>query len=195
VTAPLSSSDSPLSESELIARIRAGDEAAFETLVETHYAGLYRFARRYVHERETAEDLVHDVLFRVWQQREQWDIRESLATYLYGAVRNRAINYLRHDVVEQRWRASASRHSQGDDWHRRPEQADAAVELSDLDRAITRAVERLPPRCRQVFELSREHGLSYAEIAAVMEIAPKTVQIQMGRALKALRAALKPFLP
>lgn len=195
MTSPRPTPAAPASESEWIARICAGDEAAFGALVETYYARLYRFALRYVHQREIAEDLVHDVLFRIWQQRAQWKIRDTLATYLFAAVRNGAINYLRHELVERRWRARAAVQPADAEWHRPGERADTAVELSDLDRAIARTVERLPPRCRQVFVLSREHGLSYAEIAAVMEISPKTVQIQMGRALKALRAALKPFLP
>jgi RNA polymerase sigma-70 factor, ECF subfamily len=183
-----------LADETIIAGIRAGDESAFDALVAKYYAGLYRFAVRYVRQHEAAEDLVHDVLFRIWEQRDRWEIRGTLAGYLYGSVRNRGINYVEHDLVEQRWR-----HRETARYARLPDRsasvpADVAVELSDLDRAISAAVDRLPTRCRQVFVLSREHGLSYAEIATVMDISPKTVQIQMGRALKALRAAVGPFL-
>ncbi len=187
--------DHPDCEPDLVARIRAGDESAFDALVAAYYAGLFRFALRYVPDRETAEDLVHDVLFRIWEQRERWEVQESLATYLYGAVRNRAIDYARHELVERRWRErSVSRAAYSANPGRHADRPDAALELSELDRAIAHAVGRLPARCRQAFMLSRESGLTYAEIATVMGISPKTVQIQMGRALKALRVAVGPFL-
>ena len=115
-----------------------------------YYAGLFRFALRYVPERETAEDLVHDVLFRIWEQRAGWEIHESLATYLYGAVRNRAIDYARHESVVRRWREHAvNRAAHSPEPGRHADRPDAALELSELDRAIAHAVGRLPERCRK----------------------------------------------
>ncbi len=180
-------------DAALIAGIRAGDEAAFDTLLTTYYPGLFRLAVRYVRDHAVAEDLVSDVLFRIWAQRERWEVRTSVVTYLYGAVRNRAVNYLRHERTARRWREREEA-LPADERTGRAEAADAAVEVADLDQAITRAIERLPARCRQVFVLSRESGLSYAEIAAVMGISPKTVEVQMWKALKALRIAVQPFL-
>ncbi|MGH7719264.1 MAG: RNA polymerase sigma-70 factor [Gemmatimonadaceae bacterium] len=182
-------------ESSFVDAIRAGDETAFEALFRAYYVGLLRVALGYVRERGAAEDLVHDVLFRIWEQRAQWDVRDALPAYLYGAVRNRSLDYLRHQRVERRWRERVvARVLPIADIVQHPEQADAGVELNELDAAITRAVDRLPERCRQVFILNRQHGLTYAEVGRVMGISPKTVHVQMGRALKALRAAITPYL-
>jgi RNA polymerase sigma-70 factor (ECF subfamily) len=184
----------PLSPLELdwVARIRAGDAAAFEAMFRRYYEPLLRFALTYLPVRETAEDLVQDVFYRIWEQRERWAVRTTLAAYLYGAVRNRALDYVRHQLVEQQWeeRALLARDVTAAALRVPPASALAQLELDELDLVIRRAVDRLPERCRQTFLLSREHGLAYAEIAAVMGTSVKTVKIQMGRALKALRAAV-----
>lgn len=192
----------PLHESDaaLIERVRAGDDAAFERLFHGWYENLVRFALPYVQGDQTvAEDLVHDVLFRVWEQRARWEVRGTLAMYLFGAVRNRCVDHARHRGVERRWHREAAWSVTPEDAGlafagRVPPRADEAAELHELDAVIRRAIERLPERCRQVFLLHRTHGLTHAEVAAVMDISQKTVQEQMGRALKALRLAVGPFL-
>ncbi len=189
--APRPSPVDPLgTDAELVARIRAGDEAAFEALFRTYYDPLFRFAWSYVHVRETAEDLVHDVLFRIWERREQWTLEASLKTYLFSATRNRALDYLRHLGIRRR--------SAGDPAAAgvtlRLAGAEEAVEADEVEAAIRRAIADLPPRCRQTFLLQRQQELTYNEVAQVMGVSPDTVKIQMGRALKALRAALGPVL-
>jgi RNA polymerase sigma-70 factor (ECF subfamily) len=182
-------------ERQWITRIRAGDAAAFEAMFKAYYPRLYRLAQSYVHDAEAAADLVQDVLLRVWEQRDRWEVTGSVASYLFGSARNRSIDYLRRRLVERRWRDKAAGPGAPPlPIAPRAERADVAVELSDLDRAIMGTIDRLPARCRQVFVLCREHGLTYAETAEVMGISPKTVQIQMGRALKILRGAVGPFL-
>jgi RNA polymerase sigma-19 factor, ECF subfamily len=174
-------------------RIRAGDAGAFETLFRDHYHGLCVFAARLVASDAIAEELVQDVLLRVWQQRERWTVTGSVAAYLYGAVRNQALAYLRHARVERRRqdrRGAESRHTiEG-----HVAQADEAVRGAELAAAIDRAITDLPPRCREAYLLRRQHHLSYAEIAGVMNVTPKTVEIHIGAALKALRASLAEWL-
>jgi RNA polymerase sigma-70 factor, ECF subfamily len=180
----------PGTDAEWAARIRGGDEAAFEALFRTYYDALYRFAWSYVHERETAEDLVHDVLFRVWERRERWTLTGSLKTYLFSATRNGALDYLRH--LGTRRRTAGDPAAAGVTL--RLAGADEAVEADEVETAIRRALADLPPRCRQTFLLQRQQELTYDEVARVMGVSPDTVKIQMGRALKALRAALGPLL-
>lgn len=185
------------SERDEIARIRRGDAAAFEAIFRAHYATLCRYARGYRLSREAAEDLVQDVFLRVWDARADWAPAGSVAAYLHAAVRNRALDYARHDAVHERWR----RHAADDDVVAlaavRPvaDPADAALELAELDAVLGRAVARLPDRCRQTFLLCRASELSYAEIAAVMNVSVKTVKEQMARALRVLRAAVEPVAP
>jgi RNA polymerase sigma-70 factor, ECF subfamily len=174
-------------------RIQAGDEAAFEALFREHYHGLCVFAARLVASDAIAEELVQDVLLRVWEQRERLHVTGSVPAYLYGAVRNQALGHLRHERVERKWLA----HPGGS----RPPapssgaaNTDERVRAAELAAAIERALAQLPPRCREAYLLRRQHHLSYAEIARVMGIAPKTVEIQIGAALKALRTSLADWL-
>ena len=177
-------------DDELIPRIRAGDEAAFDALVRRHYNGLCVFAARMTRSDATAEELVQDVLLRVWQHHEEWAVSGSVAAYLYAAVRNTALNHVRRERYLERWQAGAAAQA---DAPRVPE-ADEDVRAAELAAALERAIDELPLRCRQVFILRRQHHMSCAEVARVMQIAPKTVEIQMGLAIKALRRKLAHLL-
>ncbi len=159
----------------------------FDELVRAHYGRLCNFAYRFVRSRDAAEDVVQEVFARLWQQRQQFDVRDPLP-YLYQAVRNRLVTSRRHELVRARWRAGVE--------HEERHATDAAsdVELADLRRAVARAIDALPERCRLIFTMSREQDLSYAEIARVLDISVKTVETQMGRALKALRTRLAGYL-
>ena len=152
-----------------------------------HYGRLCNFAYRFTGSRDAAEDVVQELFTRLWQQREQFDVRDPLP-YLYQAVRNRLVTSRRHELVRERWQAGAEHISRDAD------DAASEVELADLRRAVARAIETLPERCRLIFTMSREQDLSYAEIARALDISVKTVETQMGRALKALRSRLASYL-
>jgi RNA polymerase sigma-70 factor (ECF subfamily) len=173
----------------LFARLAAGDEAAFDTIFRTWYAPLVRVATYLLHDQAIAEEVVQDVLLEVWRRRETLAFEQEPRRYLMRATRNRALNHVRHQAVAARAAALDDR-----------EQAHAAdapglVDARELEAAIMQAVSTLPERCRAVFELSRRHGMSYAQIAGALDIAPKTVENQMGKALRILRTALAPWLP
>ena len=180
-------------DDELIARIRAGDEQAFDALVRQYYNGLCIFAARITKSDAVAEELVQDVLLRIWQQHAEWTVSGNLGAYLYVGARNAALNYARREQLLHRWQQRASMGEEVAGMGRLPE-ADEEVRTAELADAIARAIEELPPRCRQVFVLRRQHHLSCIEVARVMEIAPKTVEIQMGIALKTLRKKLAHLL-
>lgn len=178
-------------------RIRSGDEAAFEIIFRRWYAELVHFSLSYTgHDQQVSEDIVHDVLFRVWEQRTRWNPAGTVASYLFRATRNRCIDYARHAAVEQKWHLETtdSRSPDSSAFVSNAAQANEEVELSELQAAIVRGVARLPQRCQQAFLLHRDHGLTYDEIAAVMQTSPRTVKAQIGRALQSLRQYLAPFL-
>jgi RNA polymerase sigma-70 factor (family 1) len=188
ITAATDESDASLTE-----RIRTGDEAAFELIFRRWYAELVHFSLSYTgHNQQVAEDIVHDVLYRVWEQRTRWNPTGTIASYLFRATRNRCIDYARHAAVEQRWRSETA--ESGAPFLSSVAQPNEEVELSDLQAAIVRGIARLPQRCQQAFLLHRDHGLTYDEIAAIMQTSPKTVKAQIGRALQSLRHYLAPFL-
>lgn len=182
---------SALSEAELARRMRLGDEAALETIFRTHYPGLVAFVRRYVKTTEIAEELVQDLFFKLWSRRGALGAIDSVKTYLFRAARNTALNHLRRLKLEHEW----AEKEQGARSEEHVEEGDETVTESELATAVRAAVDRLPPRCREVFMLSRDGGLTYGEIAKTLGISIKTVETQMGRALKALRESLKAYRP
>jgi RNA polymerase sigma-70 factor (family 1) len=177
-------------ESGCVERIRVGDSTAFEALFRSYHAALCAFAYRYLGARDLAEEMVQEVFLFVWERRETWQVRTSVKSYLFTAVRNAALSYLRHERVVRR------RETEALELLEMPlASADLEVAAAETTAAVQRAVGRLPERCRLVFTLHREHGLTYAEVADVLGISPRTVEVQMGRALKSLRKALAGFRP
>jgi RNA polymerase sigma-70 factor (ECF subfamily) len=173
----------------LMARMAAGDERAFDALFRRWYAQLVRVASFIVHDTGAAEEVVQEVWLELWRRRATLVLDEEPRRYLLRATRNRALNLLRHERVIER---GAERLGTPDSV---PASAPAELDARELERAVTRAVAALPPRCRAVFELSRRDGLSYAEIATALDVAPKTVENQMGKALRILRQSLAAWLP
>ena len=116
---------------------------------------------------------------------------ESLGAYLYGAVRRRALNHLRHRATHEAWE-QREQSVGGEEIH--VESPEEVMLATDLATAAAKALDRLSPRNREAFLLHRQHHLTYAEIATVLGVTPKAVERQIGRALKALRALLAGYL-
>jgi RNA polymerase sigma-70 factor (ECF subfamily) len=165
--------------------IRSGDAEAFESLFHAYHAPLCAFAYRYLGVRDLAEDMVQEVFLFVWERRESLAVRTSIRSYLFTAVRNAALSHLRHERVVRRREADTR-----DRFALSVSDADAEASMADTLTAVRHAIDRLPERCRLVFTLHREQGLTYSEIAEVLHISAKTVEVQMGRALKSLRKSL-----
>ena len=178
-----------MSESELLERLRAGSEPAYDHIFRTSYPHLVGMAEAMLGDRADAEEAAQEVMVELWRRRERLVIDTSLRAYLFRATRNRALNRIRH---ERAIRQSES-HARAEVTI--PARADDNLTEAEIDAALKRAVTELPPRCREVFELSRVHGLRYGEIANVMDISVKTVEAQMGKALRSIREQLAAWLP
>lgn len=170
-----------------------GDEAAFESLFRAYAGPLHAFAYSYVGSQTVAQEIVQDLFARMWERRETLEVPRSVYAYLFSATRNRAISHLRSQRAEQAFLARAL---QAEGTRRLPSSApqEQDLEAQTLEEALDRAVLELPPRCREVFALIRGQQLSHAQVAEVLRISPKTVQIHMGRALALLRQKLRPWL-
>lgn len=179
-----------LIEFQLLDRLHRSDESALIELMRAYVAPLSRFAFHYVHSREIAEELVQDVFLRVWEHRTSLDPMTRIKSYLFIATRNSAISHLRHVRVE---RSRVDEDAGQDVIHSVTPQSE--LEGMELQQAVQKAVNALPERCRLIFNLHREEGLTYAEIASVLGISIKTVETQMVRALKTLRSRLASYLP
>ena len=149
-----------------------------------HYAMLCRAVIKLLPQAEVAEDLVQEVFYEVWKKREGFRITVALGPYLRRAAVNKALNYIRDRKI--RW----------DDEDKLPflasdqPAAGQLLELEELQRRIDAVVDALPERCRLVFSLSRYEEMSNQEIADQLGISIKTVENQMTKALRLLRAAL-----
>ena len=170
-----------------VAPIAAGDRAAFEALFRLHYAPLCAFARGYVKDADQAEDLVQDLFFRLWLDREKLQVTTSVKAYLYAAVRNRCLSAVKTDA-----RVRALNEERDD---RMQQEGRTEDEHTERIARVQAAIEALPEERRRVFKLSRYEGLKYQEIAERLGISVKTVENQMGSALKTLRAELADLVP
>ena len=179
-------------DSTFIERIRAGDEHAYEELFHLHYRELCRYAARIGPGPGAAEEIVQEVFLKVWLRRERLREVNTLRGYLYAAVRNHALNQIKRSGYEDRWRRGKA--FELSEVRPLASSADDDVRAAELTVAIERALATLPPRCRQAFLLQRREHMSVAEIAEAMEIAPKTVEVQIGNALRLLRRYLAEWM-
>jgi RNA polymerase sigma-70 factor, ECF subfamily len=180
---------------EWVTGFLAGDERIFEAIVRAYGPQLAVFAERIVGASGVAEELVQDVLCDSWIRRDRLVVRDTVRAYLYRAVRNRAFNVLRSDRVVQRWGQRAIASADAAHAINETAQPQRAVERKELAAAVAAAVAALPRRCREAFVLVRQHGFTYAEAADLMGITAKTVDVQIGRAVHALRNALRGVWP
>jgi RNA polymerase sigma-70 factor (ECF subfamily) len=181
---------SPSDEARLVERLVRGDEAAFDAIVRAHSAALVSYAEIITRSAESAEEVVQDVLFEVWQRRERLIITTSLRHYLYGAVRNRALNSSQRARRRQRLRQTVEREVVAASDVDRPIDAEVLVRAEEIDAAVRRAIDLLPARCRAAYAYRWYHGLTYPEIADRLGVAVKTVEAQITQALKVLRKRL-----
>lgn len=175
----------------LVARVRAGDQAALGTIFRLFVLPLSAFAYRSVQSRDTAAELVQDVFYRIWRGHAKWEVEGSLKAYLYRATRNRVLDYIKHEKVERRW-VERSVREHAADIARPHAPGDEAMEIQDQVAAVERALGELPERRRLVFVLRWRDGLSHQEIAHRMGVTVKTVENQLTRAIHALREKLGP---
>ena len=148
----------------------------------THYA------ENLVRKGEIAEEIVQDVFYQIWKNRNTLVISRSWQSYLYRAVYNNAMMYLRKMRREYPMEDQLSYHLQV-----HSEDPAEVMELEEVAELISSTLEDLPAKTREIFELNRQEGLKYREIADRLSISVKTVEAHMGRALKALRISLKKY--
>jgi RNA polymerase sigma-70 factor (ECF subfamily) len=179
----------------LVARVRAGDVAAFETIYRSYVASLDGYAMHYVGSREAAQDIVQETFLRLWQRREQWEPRSGIGNYLFGAVRNRAIMALRRESVARRCERVHAAAGTSPAMGTPPAHALDQVARGELALAFTLAFTRLPKQARAVAQMRWYQHLSYHEIAAALGLSVKTVDNYLARSVRLMRAALTPFQP
>jgi RNA polymerase sigma-70 factor (ECF subfamily) len=174
-----------LRDSEIIGRIRQGDIRQYETLFRSSYASLVKYAGTLIKDQDTAEEIVQDLFFRLWQNREKLNIESSLNGYLFRSVHNRCLHHIEHRKVVDR-----HAHEMTFESDLNTDDPAEALQYKELQARIAAILERLPERCGKIFCMNRFEGLKYSEIAEKLSVSVKTVEANMGKALKEFRKAL-----
>ena len=182
----------PFDDAALAARLRVGDESACEALYLEHHERLWRFAYGFVRSRDVAEEIVQEVFLSLWRGRREWEARTNVRAWLYAAVRNQALNHVRHERVVASLVAARAGSGGGEPDDRDverpvamggpPADAQRSLEELELEEAVAREIARLPERRRIAMTLRWKHDLSAAEIARVLATTPESVRVLLSRA-------------
>lgn len=176
-------------EKDLIARLKDGDQTAFELLFHFYYPGLVIYSTQFTTDRIEAEEIVQDFFVRFWQRHQQISLTDSLKSYLFLSVKNGCLNYLKHKKVEEKYIRQMTELSN----HHLVYDPDLYLS-SELQEKVKNAIDLLPERCREIFIMSRIRGLKNEEIADDLHISKRTVETQISKALKVLRVELKDYV-
>jgi RNA polymerase sigma-70 factor (ECF subfamily) len=179
-----------LSEQEIVGAIRAGNERIFEEIFRKYYQSLCNYANSILKEIEEAEEVVQNLFLSIWEKRTELEISISLKSYLYRAVHNHCLNRIKHLKVREEYQQYAVNF-----YDASYESVSQTVMKNELEQKIEEAIRKLPEQCRLIFRMSRFEELKYHEIAEQLELSPKTVENQIGKALKILRVELAEYLP
>lgn len=178
-----------LSDSDLQNLLIKGNVRAFEELYNRYHDLLYGYIYNKLRNREEAQDIVHDVLVKIWDKREQLANVKSLKSYLFTAVRNRAFDLFTKKKISDKYLLSLE-----DALEKYNPSADYLVREKELEHYIRIQIDQLAPKMKEVFKLSRYDYMSNGEIADLMGISKNTVETQIKRALKVLRYKLTTLL-
>ncbi len=180
----------PFPDPETVAALRRGDERTFERLFRTLYASLCGYAHTFLKDDADGEEVVQTVFLTLWEKRGTLDITVSLKAYLYRAVHNHCLNRLKHLRIREghaEWVLATAE----------PGYDSATAQLigTELENRVEAAITQLPAQCQLIFRMSRFEEFRYQEIADELNLSVKTVENQIGKALKILRVELADYLP
>lgn len=176
-------------ERELLLQLKEGSTKAFEIIYRHYYSILYLHALSKIKNRELAKDIVHDLFTYIWQCRATLDIQSNLTGYLYRSVRNRVLDTLAKEKSNSKYLDSLL-----EVMTQQTEFADASLREKMLHEQVEAVLNKLTPRVREVFELSRKEYLTYKQIADKLNISEQTVRGYAKEALKQLRYRFGSFL-
>lgn len=176
----------PIADKLILEHLKNSNQGVFEMVFKYYYSGLVIYADQIIKNMPVSEDIVQSVFLKLWETRQSLDIR-SFRSYFIQCVKNRCIDHLRSCEVKNKysheWKDDSQYEMQDDLWT-----------LMELDELIQKAIDKLPPRCREIFLMSRTENLKIAEIAEKLRLSARTVETQISKALKVLRTELAEYL-
>ncbi len=181
---------------ELFKRLKEGDETAFEIIFKSFFEQLVSFANEYVFDREISKGIVQETFIKLWEKRVNIDVEANVKAFLYTITKNSCLSYLRHVKTKQKY--FEKRKKDFEDLMLNYEALSQLeidrIDFNTIEKIIKETVESMPPRCKEVFTLSRFEELSNKKIAEKLEISVKAVEANNSRAIKLLRKNLRDYL-
>ena len=178
-----------LNDFAVFKKIKEGDIGTFEKVFRQYYTPLCIYAFGITGRKDISEEVVQDVFYNIWKDKENIQILRSVKNYLYGAVRNHSLRYHEHLMVQERHQEYVRNYNNPED-ELSPQDLLEHKELEDL---ITNILDKLPERRRQIFSMHRMEGKKYMEIADFYSISVKTVEAEMTKAYRALRQGIAQY--
>lgn len=166
------------------------DSTAFESLFASHYPRLLNFCLLYIHQKEAAEEIVSDIFVKCWTSRASLHHVINPEVYLFVAVKNHSLNYLKR-FSNHRMVGIGEANADQLINSLYPEKE---LEKNELFFKMNQAIDSLPRQCRIIFRLIKEDGMKYKEVAEILHISPRTVQTQLVRAIDKLRQVMRPYI-
>lgn len=176
-------------EMDWITSIRNGDSAVFETVFKNYYKPLCAYALTMLKDKDYSEEVVQQMFVKIWERRSSLNITTSVKAYLYQIVRNDCLNVLKHEKVKEQYRRFKVVNMQ-----QQYDSASTRLTSHELEEQIQNAMNALPEQCGIIFRMSRFEELKYKDIAEQLNISVKTVENQMGKALKLMRLKLAEYV-
>lgn len=176
---------SNLSDAELFDLFKSGDHAAYKEVYNRYYAALYIHAFKRLQEREECRDIIQELFTNLWIKREEMELSGQLSGYLYTSVRNRIFDLLARKKLKSAYVSSIQEFAKTN-----PVTTDHRIRQNQLAAIIEQEILALPPRTREIFELSRKGHFTHKEIAEKLDISEQTVKTTVNNALKVLRVKL-----
>jgi len=174
----------------IIEGLKRREKVVFDYIFNFYYSSLCAFSLQYIDNRNSVEDLVQDFFVYLWIEAPRIQIKSSLKSYLFTAIKNRCLDSQKHAKITEKYRTFIFFSTEAED-----DSTEHFFAESELRQAIHNSMGKLPPRCREIFELSRLNGLSNQEISDKLGISKRTVELQISNSLKTLRRELAEFLP
>ncbi len=172
----------------IIKQIREGNLKEFELIFKEFYPQLCLYALRFVKRKDLSEEIVQNLFCQIWENRTDLNIHTSLKAYLYRSTYHNALQILRKDGSHNKYKEYVKHHNIEND------SSTNKLEEKEINEIVQETLSSLPQRCGTIFKMSRFEGLKYQEIAEKLSISIKTVEANMGKALKAFRHSLKDYM-
>jgi len=170
----------------LLSKIKEGDIGTFESVFKSNYTPLLYFSVGITGRRDVSEEIIQDLFYYIWKERESIQILRSLKGYLYTSVRNRSLQFLEHEKIDEKYRSQNSISTYGSESN-----GQDMLEFRELEEIVIMSMAKMPQRRVRIFRMHRFENKKYSEIAKALSVSVKTIEAEISKALKTIRKEIE----